>query len=954
MSNAKWLNLPVGVYLRRSRQSDTLSCDIDAHSSIALDVAKVEFDIVKGSTVLETRTASARSKRSPNFSDYPSRLPGVPTGTLAPSYCWGTTLVCADLPPGKLEIRARVYYSELSFPEVMPSIYLLNDSDEVDRRYCSQKVYLNAQTGNDANSGSFNDQVQTLNGAIRRVVSNGNCGGGEIVCAGDLVGCGPIFANWTTGDQWLTITFLPGATWRQGSQNYIECAGYGGDGRANLRFANVDFRGLGIVLYGQGYPTSNVTFTVWGEHCEQHSKFWNPLVPWSARHLEDFGALFTFQGVQSVTDSSKTFLTSFLSDGAAYGPAGVSGVYDFIIQNYIGIALQSVGPQQGDYGINGILRGQRSRSQDVKGYINCNGGTLFSVSQPVSGQIKITATGTVFYSNSQDQQTSIQLDIADQLSEIALTDYWWVNLESFGSHSGRHQVLATGHDSGNPFVILEYSGTVTPGTAPAGARLRTIRSTGDPYDPHPDLLQAIGNRQKPFYKNIAPYDINDSQGWFLSTLGPATISDLVLVNIFDGGFRNPMGGSGLVIQNALFENVTFTGSLDLPGSDQVSTALIRDCVFANVNTPPPGFMFQNCHFIGGQTYGTGATSGAFFSTGITPLPAKLNLGTLRNCMPDWLWSGSAPGQPDTQGVWGNVGRLYWGTGNITTGGASSAGSTSTATGTVNRRASGTSTASSTSTASGTRTVTAIGLSFAPSSSTATGLLGNEKSGAGTSSAGSTSAATGRLTLAGTGTSTASSASTATGTVPGQVSGAGASFASSLSSASATVIPLMTVEQAAPAQPETKSDMKQRIFNHLRALLLNGPYHACTINKKTGQMTVDLLKPISPTGIVVKEIRSAYRPAKYLKRDYNVMELDQWSWVAEVEFPNTEVSCESFEQALTDTSIKIPPVIGLDTASQRTLLARLVGCEYTHPPEQSPNVGTVARFSFEIVTDLLRK
>lgn len=954
MSNAKWLNLPVGACLRRSRPTDTLSCDIDAHSSIALDVARVEFDIVKGSTVLETRTASARSKRSPNFSNFPSRLPGVAAGTLAPSYCWGTTLVCADLPPGKLEIRARVYYSELSLPEVMPSIYLLNDSDGGDHRHCSQRVYLNAQTGNDANSGSINDPVQTLNGAIRRVVSNGNCGGGEIICEGDLVGCGPTFANWTTGDQWLTITFLPGSTWKQGAQNYIECAGYGGDGRANLRFANVDFRGLGIVFYGQGYPTSNVTFLVWGEHCEQHSKFWDPLIPWSARHLEDFGALFTFQGVQSVIDSSKSFLTSFLSDGAGYGPAGVTQLYDFVIRNYIGIAIQSVGPQQQDYGINGLLQGQRARDIEVKGFINCSGGSLFTISQPAAGQIKIKATGTTYLDDFQDQTTSTVLDIADQVAVLAGTDYWWINLENFGSHSGRHQVLSTGHESGQPFIILDYSGTVTPGTAPSGARLRTIASNGGPFDPHPDLLQALGNRQRPFYKNIAVDDCPHSQGWFLSTIGPATISDLVLVNVHDGGLRNPMGGGGLTIQNALFENVTFTGSLDLPGSDQVSTALIRDCVFANVNTPPPGFVFQNCHFIGGQTYGTGATSGAFFSTGIAPLPAKLNLGTLRNCLPDWLWSGSAPGQPDTQGVWGNVGRLYWGTGNITTGGASSAGSTSTATGTVTRTGTGTSSAGSTSSATGTRTLSAIGLSFAPSSSTATGLLGNEKSGAGTSSAGSSSTAAGRLTLAGAGTSTASSASTATGTIPGQVAGDGVSYASSLSSASATVIPQVAAVQAAPAQPETKSDMKQRIFNHLRALLLNGPYHACTINKKTGQMTVDLSKPISPTGIVVKEIRSAYRPAKYLKRDYNVMELDQWSWVAEVEFPNTEVSCESFEQALTDTSIKIPPVIGLDTASQRTLLARLVGCEYTHPPEQSPNVGTVARFSFEIVTDLLRK
>lgn len=118
------------------------------------------------------------------------------------------------------------------------------------------------------------------------------------------------------------------------------------------------------------------------------------------------------------------------------------------------------------------------------------------------------------------------------------------------------------------------------------------------------------------------------------------------------------------------------------------------------------------------------------------------------------------------------------------------------------------------------------------------------------------------------------------------------------------------------------------------------------------MTIDFDKPVKPSGVVVKEVRSFYRNAKNYRREFNVQELESWSFVARVEFPPLEVTCEAFEETITASGIQIPPVIGLQ--NQRSLLARLEGCNYDQPAEQSPNRGTIAEFSFEIVTELLRK
>lgn len=146
-------------------------------------------------------------------------------------------------------------------------------------------------------------------------------------------------------------------------------------------------------------------------------------------------------------------------------------------------------------------------------------------------------------------------------------------------------------------------------------------------------------------------------------------------------------------------------------------------------------------------------------------------------------------------------------------------------------------------------------------------------------------------------------------------------------------------------------MKQRIHNKLNTLIRQGPFYPCTVSSKTGAMRLDLSRTVQPSGLVIKEITSSWRPALRYKRDLGPSEMASWRWQARLNF-SEEVACEEFEEAATDTGIAIPPSEGSET--QRRLLARLVDSDYDHPPEQSPTRGTTVTFTFEIVPDLLRK
>ena len=114
------------------------------------------------------------------------------------------------------------------------------------------------------------------------------------------------------------------------------------------------------------------------------------------------------------------------------------------------------------------------------------------------------------------------------------------------------------------------------------------------------------------------------------------------------------------------------------------------------------------------------------------------------------------------------------------------------------------------------------------------------------------------------------------------------------------------------------------------------------------MTV-LTSTLEPTGVAIVEKNSTFSLAQKNMRSLTT-ERTSWIWEAHVQFPSTSVSMEAVEEALMDACISIPP----DGSETRSLLAALVATEYTYPPEQSPNGGTLAVFTFQILPQSLRK
>lgn len=156
-----------------------------------------------------------------------------------------------------------------------------------------------------------------------------------------------------------------------------------------------------------------------------------------------------------------------------------------------------------------------------------------------------------------------------------------------------------------------------------------------------------------------------------------------------------------------------------------------------------------------------------------------------------------------------------------------------------------------------------------------------------------------------------------------------------------------------ANAPDESPMKQRIFNALLALTTNGPYHEAKVDAKTGQMTVYTSKPVKPVSIDIVEVEKIMAPAARYRRAFNVAEIESWVFEVEVKFSSgLRVSCEVFENDLSDTGITIPE--SKNVPNQRTLLARLVRARYDEPPAQNPSLGSSVRFTFEVVPSTLRK
>ena len=136
--------------------------------------------------------------------------------------------------------------------------------------------------------------------------------------------------------------------------------------------------------------------------------------------------------------------------------------------------------------------------------------------------------------------------------------------------------------------------------------------------------------------------------------------------------------------------------------------------------------------------------------------------------------------------------------------------------------------------------------------------------------------------------------------------------------------------------------KLRIHNRLIDVANSALFYSASIDPNTNRMAIDEQKPIKPAKVTVMETVSYWQRARFFKR-WLADERAGWTWVMTLSFTNQHAVLERFEEMVSDKPITIPadPENGL-----RSVIVRLVSSEYTHPPEQSPNRGSVVSVTFE--------
>lgn len=652
----------------------------DVNPALEDGIDRVVFDVAVNGSPHSTITSFLPTLRRPNYSTRNSPIPGIVSG-MSPVYAYGTTLDCTALPAGTITVAATVHSNAGTATAVSEVLTVYNQV----ARPSTKTIYV-SPTGNDANDG-------TSPGAPKRSIMQGvlacranpagsssadrDCGGALLVLMpGDHQWAGGFFGvgNWhTSGAWWLTVSVVEGARIvRPGTttvvpDHYLTASGNGTGTFCRLRFV---LEGSGKQFVGRGgvvNVTTGVRCDVWVDGGRSGSAYHDPSSkPWSVRFHEDSGQIMGFDGDMT---NARRFLSCHVKEGCTFGHTGWSDLQDFIVTDFLGVALQSSGSEPGCSALNGIIERQRYTT-GVAGWADVSSPNLTVRridSHPSNGlpAMEIQATGTV------------PMDFAAALAELVGTSHWGVSCTGFAlqQHNGSYAVLETGYKSGRPYVVLDNRNAVTQ-SAGASARFFTaLVSGGTAYTTviHPDIHQWNAPSTETVHSNIAARDLADLQTWFSSG---HNLTRCVLNNVTDGGTGLRANFTGSSFIGCLFFRCSFSGPWDWSTSGEVFTGTnIVNCVIAQSSSiPTTGVYLRGNHFITGTPLGIDPTSGAWYLTNTAiapwsfqPQASRLDLGWSNLPVPtEWRWAGSAG---TTQGCWSNVGLYNWGTGVIMTGAA---------------------------------------------------------------------------------------------------------------------------------------------------------------------------------------------------------------------------------------------------------------------------------------------
>lgn len=586
------------------------------------DVHYVDFTVKTASgTVLLTSQQARRSLRFPNYSLAASPLQGAKPGSMAGIWGYGLSLDPTTLPQGKIVISAKVF-SQKGTQTNMNDVWWWNDTAS-DNRYSSKKLYVNFATGNNSNPGTADLPIKDIIVAVGKCMNNPagsgsdltarNAGGAEIVCTGQFVGMGAWTSHsWHTADQWLTITATPGTSFTRSpsSGNSFPSPGAGNQGVLRLRWVGWSFIPLdststpaGPDYYVGEFPSTAVQMHVWMDGFTIETPPHALGRQWSVASRTFNGDAIPFSGAAGYV--GKSYYSCAVAKGRELS-FEFTHLQDVVIEDYVGIALQTNQRQPGAGGANIVVRHQRYVTNDIHGLVNVFGPGLV-VTVPAAGQMRVEQTGTLLLRAANDlplpaPHAGQTIDLAAVLEDME--DYPSVRYRFQGfaaGNNGSFPVLSSGFGlNGNAYAIFANP-TAVPETAGAGAHIDTMTVGGSRwYDVvHPDIIQYNYATVDSFFSSIVAYDIDNSQGYF----APNPLTRCALINCTEGnGQRNNFAGT--VMQDCVFLHNAWTGEWSLPSS---SANMVGCCVEENVFGNVTGSVnlstnwWRNNHFVSGPT-----------------------------------------------------------------------------------------------------------------------------------------------------------------------------------------------------------------------------------------------------------------------------------------------------------------------------------------------------------------
>ncbi len=646
-----------------------LSVKVDAHAGID----RVEFAIVANGTPHSTLTASALSMRFPNFSDQPSRMPGVASG-MASFWGHGVSLDLSTVPAGTIVVTATIFEVGGASRTLPTTMTVFNDTDGTDRRPRAVTIYADGTDGNDANNGtSWAQAVRSLRRARSLAASGNEIGGARILCRGTFTdlsaGSYPNFS--TSGDWWCEmVADAAGAFLNPPStiSNRYLSSGVGGTGSTTVICKNrfVGFR-IGpnpLVSYSYGGIVWN-----WFDGCYSEATNYiegrysvNYADPAQAAQGDFCGwdgapvgrRFYTGCSVRGFADGYEVH--QFLFDCDAIGILGIACKYGSGVSEPVTGAFRMQGQRYAARTVHGFVR---MDSDPVQG----KGRPACTVTIPVAGTARITAAPGSY-------------DFSIDADDLVGATYWGLRFEGSGATNLDTGVglLVTnrGNDAGSPWVEVAAPGAVAGSWAANTCSFYTARTSDgmNYWNIHPDGVQFEADTSRATIFDTYLVDCPDTQSFFTSSIEAYDLDLCLLDNLRDDGSGlNNMPWVGSDVTNCIMQRFTITGQWTATGSASGwAGTYVRNCVFGTLGSSAStigsrGATVTNCHVISGAPFGTNGTSGAWFlgdpATPPWPYePSSGNKGTGSTAVvdpPAWAYSGTG----STRGVLKNVGNLDW-------------------------------------------------------------------------------------------------------------------------------------------------------------------------------------------------------------------------------------------------------------------------------------------------------